>query len=1269
MRPVLLSLLFISVLFARANSDIDFRIHKISVREGLSNGRIHDVEQDSLGYLWFATANGLTRYSGISFKKYSPKAENGSTDPNVIKLIKHDGKLLALMQGGAVLYYDYAFDEWRTLFYVQSERFISIASFLKSKLLIGTSRGYYVYDLDTGELSEKRATEFLFIRKIEQRGEFVYFSTSKGIKKLKLSPDGSMKLNMTIIQDRDILDFEFDANNVLWIGTENHGLYRFADGETREVSFLDNELVSVRDIKFDLAGKMLLAVDRLGFYVLDNSGRILKRASYDPSNPGSLSQNSVNAIFVDSDNRYWLGIGEIGLNVLYDDYEVFKIIKHERFSQNTINNDIIRSIFQDANGDLWFGTEGGISILDSDGQWNDLKYYSNLVPVLCIEAYKGTKVVGTYGEGLLKFEGKSERATNYDPAIPIQRVYTLHVDDEFLWVGGLDGYVYKFQNQAESNRFSVGQVKAFAKRNRESLLVGAVEGIFNINPITNEVKSLSNDQNQISNVYALIYDNWIDRLWIGNDNGLSRYDFFTGEFTPYEDLSEVSGAVYSILQVTSNELWIAAEKGLFRYFIDQNWIRRYGSLDGLSLEGFGFGARRVLQDGRIAFGGPEGAVIFNPERIEIDRTLPKVYFSDILVNGTKLHNTIIKSPNFEEVVQLDYNQNNLEFRIDYIKYHGSIDYRLEWQLIGYDKDLKTDNNIRSIIYQDLKPGTYQLNITIINADGVRAARELTMQIEINPPIWLKWWAILSYLILAALLIYFLIDAYRARQDRKINDEKIKFFVDVAHDIRTPVSLIKLAVDQIKEGNDFEQSVHIINRYTKNLNDYVTELLDFQKSERKKLGILVTEYDLVDQVKKIVEDFNLMAEQKDLKFTFDAPDTISIWADSVQLGRVFNNLISNAIKYNHDHGSIGISIQQTEDKISVIVSDTGLGIPKNQIDQIFSRFHRADNALANDVRGTGIGLMLSKRIIELHKGEIRCESEENVGSTFTVHLLKGKAHFDPREIKQIDSQRAIERVTARGVEGKKTVLVIEDNKDILNFIVNSLSQDYFVLSSEDGREGLLLAVEQKPDLVISDVMLPGKNGKEICHIIKNDKKLSTTPVILLTALAGADDKLAGLEVGADYYLEKPFDIELLRLAAKNLLKKTQLDKEISDKFNIKPKVESPEESLLSTVVDIITTNLTNPQFSIDQLCDEVGLSRSNLFRKLKQIAGISPSDLIIDIKLNRAQNLLKTNPNARIDDVAYQSGFNDPRYFSTLFKKHFKSTPSDFQAKYFPKDLT
>ncbi|WP_258103417.1 hybrid sensor histidine kinase/response regulator transcription factor [Marinoscillum sp. MHG1-6] len=1255
-----LLVLVFTVILLTGNSQPYFQVKHISVSDGLSNGRVYDIERDSLGYMWCATANGLTRFSGMSLKKYWFDLDQVASDPSVMKLIHFQGYFLAVFKSGQIFQYDYKGDRWEQKLNLPGETLTTLSGLDDQLLIIGTIDGFYLYDFQTSQVSEKKHQNLTFIRRIEQVGSTIYLSTSKGLHRMVRNEDGDLSSIEILLKGIDILDFEIDPNGAIWIGTENNGLYRLKDGQVNKVNFTSENQLSVRDIAIDKQGDVLIAVDRKGFFITDRLGHLKAEVSYDPDGENALSQNSITTMFVDDQDGIWLGIGEIGLNVLYRQSNRFINIFHQRYSSNTINNDAIRSIYQDNYGNLWFGTEDGLSRRDLQGNWENFNVGQKgaILPVLSIAYYRNKMLLGTYGEGVIEFKNGTTRPSNLKS---LKRVFATYVDDDYLWVGGNDGPVHQYLGDSLVATYRTGQVKTFSKKDHRTMLVGTVEGVYQIDTETRTVEKSTFNNSLVSNIYSLYFDPKSQVLWIANDNGLSRYDYRTNTYNQIGVLSDASGAVYSVLQYGENELWVAAEKGLFKYKIREDWFRKYGKEDALTVEEFGFGAGSKLMDGRFAFCGPNGAVLFDPYQIEVDNSEPKIFVSDLFINGSLVDDLGFGRVNFSENIELLHNQNTLRFNIDYLKMHGSKDFVLNWKLDGFDDQEQMANNQQSIVYRNLSPGKYELRASVVSADGVQSSNEVFLNIKIKQPIWLKWWAFVIYAVIVFLLTYAARSVIISRHERKISDEKIKFFIDVAHDIRTPVSLIRLASDQILKRQNVEESVQVINRYTRNLNEYVTELLDFQKSERKMLTILATSFNLSELIKSTIQDFHIMIEQKEIELNVDVPDDLTIWGDKVQVGRVLTNLVSNAIKYNRDKGSINLYVERTETNTKVFIKDTGVGIPDNQIDKIFERFHRASNALVNEVRGTGIGLVLSKRIIDLHKGSLTCTSEESKGSTFCMEMLNGKNHFALNELKLEDNSEGIARLTESNIKGKKSILVIEDNPDILSYIEKSLSTDYFVITSNNGKEGLFKFFDQKPDMVISDVMLPGMNGKEICHMIKYDSHFRQTPVILITALAGADDKVAGLEVGADYYLEKPFDIQVLILAVKNLLKRKQLNQEIEPSQSNRG-VESPEENLLSSVIAIINGNISNHEFSIDELCEKVGLSRSNLFRKVKSISGLSPSDLIQEIKMNKAKELLNSELHARIDNVAYKTGFNDPRYFSTLFKKHFGMTPTEYQAK-------
>jgi len=391
----------------------------------------------------------------------------------------------------------------------------------------------------------------------------------------------------------------------------------------------------------------------------------------------------------------------------------------------------------------------------------------------------------------------------------------------------------------------------------------------------------------------------------------------------------------------------------------------------------------------------------------------------------------------------------------------------------------------------------------------------------------------------------------------------------------------------------------------------------------------------------------------------SPD-VNIWVDKNKMSSVINNLISNAIKYGEEGGSIKILVKSNEENIKIKFSDNGLGVPEKQQKQIFTRFTRGDNVNHRGISGSGIGLMLAKRIVELHQGKISLQSKENIGSTFIVELQKGSKHFKNDEIKTVETIHSGYDKIPDIIGENKLALLVEDNEDLRAIIKAELDKSYRVIEAPNGKEGLVLAVEKNPDIIITDVMMPLMNGKELCKIIKSNIKTSHIPVVMITALGGVEDKVEGLDVGADAYVEKPFSIEVLKATINNLLRTRRALGSIAGKENIKKaNYTSPDEQFLSSAVELIKENITERDFTIDVLCEKLGFSRSNLFRKLKGLTGMTPSDLIIKIKLNHAVELFKSNQNMRIADIAYESGFHDPKYFSTVFKKFYGKTPKQF----------
>ncbi len=1257
-------------LFFLSQTSNAYEIKHLGVEDGLSNGYVNDFEVDSLGYMWIATSNGLNRHSGYEIRNYTFNQKNNKWGNRVIDLINHEGELFVINRGGSIHRYRYEHDDFVLIGEAYGHDFISACLVDGSHMVIGMVNGLLVFDITTKRFSKVLHPELTYNRHLKAKDGAVYLATSKGIHTFRFHK-GQLTKSKVYLMNMDIIHFDIDEGKRLWVGTENKGLIIIDDQEKVHRSDLFTSAGSyntVRGIAFNKQGEAIVAVDRLGLFVMDSSLKVKQQFEHNPDNANSIRQNSIHDIYIDEFNTYWLASGETGIDILYNTNQPFRNIAHILNEKNSLHNNSVRSICEDHYGNIWFGTEDGLSRLSPDGQWKAFNQSRHLtgIPVLSITNYRDQLLLGSYGEGLMQLNPQNGRLV-FDKQVekpPHNLVFTSFVDGDEVWFGGTDGPVMCYVNGQLNQTYPVGSAKYFTKGKDETMFVGCMNGVFKLNKrnVSHRRLTFSTEtaNNVLTNVFGLYYDQE-HNLWIGNDRGLFVYDIDTDQVTQLSpENNKQLGIVYSILDDHRNNLWLAASTGLWKLDVKMGHFRHYDAKDGVMANEFGFGASAKLKSGELAFGGPDGAVIFHPDSVREYKNTGKLRVSEFLINGLRPDsNFIAKDINYQDELKLTYNQNSLSFAFEVVELHGPRKSIFEWQLIGYDEQVIKSSDNRIASYSKLSPGDYQLLVKAISPDGKYLDTDYHLKIEILNPLWLRWWAFVFYAFVILGLIALIITTNRTKQKQRFSDEKIRFFVNVAHDIRTPISLIQLLIEQLPKSEKSKETVELIMRNAGSLNEYVSQLLEFQKAERQKLKLKVQEVDLKKLLKSISNDFQPLLEKKSMDLELSSHD-VNLWVDKVKISRVFNNLISNAIKYGEEGGSIKIKTELLEGKLRIDFIDNGMGVPEKQQKQIFTRFSRADNVRLSGIAGTGIGLMLAKRIVELHQGHIYLKSQENIGSTFSVELLLGSGHFKDDEIIIKDEHDKAGHKVSDIIGENKLVLLVEDNEDLRSTIKTELEKSYRIIEAPNGKEGLVLAVEKNPDLIITDVMMPQMSGKELCQVIKSNFKTSHIPVVMITALSGVDDKVEGLEVGADAYVEKPFSIEVLKATINNLLRTRQaLGQEADKAEEKKAHYTSPDEEFLSNAVQLIKENITDRDFTIDVLCERLGFSRSNLFRKLKGLTGMTPSDLMIKIKLNHAVELFKSNQNMRIADIAYESGFHDPKYFSTVFKKFHGKTPKEF----------
>ena len=1243
------------------------QVRHFSGNDGMVSGTVNSFQKDSLGYIWIGTDRGISRYSGFNFKNYELNPGTKSSESRVYDIINHNGDLYVLNPSGIIYKYKYEQDRFSIEYINEEYQFLSFEAIDDERLLIGLQSGFLTLDLTNKGVSEVQNPDILLNRKLVVYNDKIFSATSRGVHVLSYNREQNKLYGQEkFLTNQDIIDLAIDENQKIWAGTETGGLFVIDSGKVEQVNIpqLSKKTYAIRQITFDNKGKALIAIDRLGLFVINQELEIENIYSHSVDDDNTITQNSIYEIFVDESNAYWLGFNEAGINVIRENGNLFNNISHIKNQPNSIHNNNIRSIYEAKNGCLWFGTEDGISKF-SDGIWSNFNQDEKLfnTAVLAIGEYDGGLVLGTYGEGLLRLNENTGvvSKTSVKELNPLRFIFNIEVFDNDLWLGAIDGPLTNYSDNEFVRSYGVGLVRSFVEGYDEVNYAGTIEGFYEINNRNGAFRKIEETLfNETNEIHDLNFDQKNNCIWIACEEGLYKYYLSSDKVEKVsKEFSQNLGIVFSVERDNMHNLYLASSTGLWKYDIKNEIFRKFKEDDGLHIDEFGFGASHKLKDGSIAFGGPKGAVIFNPLDIEPDNHISDIYLSDFLVNGKELDSvSLSKNINFVDDLVLNYDQNTLSFKLETIKFHGSKQGFFKWKLEGYDQDYRTDFANQEVSYPNLDPGDYSLHVKGFNADGVVGENELRLNIYIKNPFWKTWGAYLVYILIVVSFVFLVFKVAKANARKKFDENKIKFFIDVAHDIRTPVSLIQLLVKQLSTQENTEKSIELIQRNSQNLNEYVTQLLDFQKIDRKQLKLNVSKVDLKDCIASVTDDFTPILQEKHLDLVLEVKH-IPVWFDVKKMKRIFYNIISNAIKYSNEGGEIKIKAFLSDDNLRIEFIDNGIGIPEKQQDLIFKRFSRGTNVSNKGIPGTGIGLMLSKKIVELHGGEILLESKENVGSKFTIVLPNGTEHYES-EVLQNSIEGSDERKEVDTLIHKdKLILLVEDNDELRNAIANELRNHFTVLEAENGKEGLLLAISKNPDLIITDVMMPIMDGKELCKLIKTNFKTSHIPVVMLTAMVGVDDKIKGLETGADAYVEKPFNVEILNVTIKNLLKSRE---NISRLFenNVESKKQlSPDESFLSDVINIIKENLKEEDFSIDVLCGKMGLSRSNLFRKLKGLIQMSPSDLIIKIKLSHAEELMKSKSLNRISDIAYDSGFHDPKYFSTLFKKHYGKSPREF----------
>ncbi|MDA3892801.1 MAG: response regulator [Salinivirgaceae bacterium] len=1348
--------------------------HHLNVENGLSQSWVGCIAQDSLGFMWFGTSNGLNKYDGYNFTIYTHnKSKKNSIVSNHVQGLEVDatGDIWVGTNAG-LCFYDYQTDKF---IYNQqfTDKSVNCLTISDEVVYAGTSDGIFIFNINEDKsetLVAKEINSLLSNQRInaithDSFGQ-IWIGTSKGLfvfgaETHRLTSD-IIKQGELSLQNKFIRAIEVDVKNRVWIGTSANGLcylpsakngllneerYFFRHSKMNSTSINEGK---IQAIHVDAKNKLLVGIENGGvdFVELNEFDRdnvVFHHQMHDPGKVNSLSNKSIYSIFEDKRGDIWIGTYGGGVNFYNNDGENFNVLTHIHNEKNSLINKIVNVIIKH-NNQLWIGTEGGISILDlKENTFNHLSYSVNSINSLRSNAIwalhfdlENNVWIGTWAGGMSKLDARNNYThfandVNNVNSLSGNNIFAITQDaNNDLWIGTLGGGINKYIISEDKivrfnmdinpeNSTLINEIRHLYYNSlgelwfSTSISVGYIDVntnmVYHFFPKANEVNSFE------GNGAYVIFEDSKANMWFGTDVGIN---FFNREMSNFKSYSLDDGlpnnSIKSIQEDSKGNLWLGTNDGLIKFknattLPADAVFKTFDISDGIIGNEFNRRASFKDENGKMYFGGPNGLTYFHPDSIKENTTIPNVVFTNFSIFNQPvkigdLHSPLTQHINLTNEIVLRPKQTVFSLEYAALSYIASEKNQYAYKLEGFDEEWSYVGSQKLATYTNLNPGNYIFKVKAANNDGYWNEKPTELKITILPPWYKTRWALGLYIILVMLSIYLYINITQKRfkvkealrlerlqrdQEKELNQQRLQFFTNISHEFRTPLTLIYSPIENIlknyynKLPHEVKGQLSTIYKNALRLNRLATELMDFRKLQFNKLNMKISQQDICAFTQNVANLFNEEADLNKINFTSKIPNgPIFLWYDQSMIEKVLFNLLSNAFKVTTENGSIGIEIQESdkfpeytgslsnENWICIKVSDTGTGLSREQIKKIFERFYQADNYSKTYYSSTGIGLSLAKGLIEKHGGDITVDSLPGEGSDFKVWLKVGNDHFSPEELKKAPKE-IIEpdpnplpiinttQIPVQESDKSISVLIVEDNRELRDYLAKELQKYYKVIEARNGKIGIELAEKHLPDIIISDVLMPETDGLELCRAIKNNEGISHIPIILLTARASVEDQIEGTEAGADAYIVKPFNPDLLKSRVTQLLQsRKQLFSKFSADLRIIPQIDvftNYDKTFLQRVSDYIIENISNADLSVEELGDRMHLSRSQLYRKIKSLTGHSATEFIRIIRLEQAKKLIVVS-RLPINEVGYKVGFGTPSYFSKCYKEHFGKLPSE-----------
>lgn len=1129
-----------------------------------------------------------------------------------------------------------------------------------------------------------------------------------------------------------------DTDGDLWLfsSNEDNGAYYFEvdAGRFRHINqstpglALNNNIV--RGIVPDNNGLIWIGTDHGGINIIDKKKQSIRYIENISEDNRSLSQNSITTLYKDNTGIIWVGTFKKGLNYYHENMVKFPLYQYQAYSRNSLPYNDVNRFVEDAAGNLWIGTNGG-GLIYFDRSRNTFTQYrhepgndnsisGNVIVSLCID-HNRQLWIGTYFGGLDRFDGHRFIHYKHNPAdsnsISDNSIWELLEDSrQQLWVGTLNGGLNRMD--PATGRFRHYQreipskyIAALLEDRQGNLWIGTSDGLDVQQLSTGTFKHYNNNPNvpgslSHNNVVCIFQDSE-DRIWIGTREGLDLYNRKDNSFRTFRMEDGLpDNSILNILEANDHSLWMSTPNGLSNMVIRPAatdkpaayTFKNYDESDGLQGKEFNENAALKTSRGELIFGGGNGFNLFYPNAIALNTNLPPVVLTDLqifnrsVLPGEKINGRILLQAAIPETrsITLKHGENVFSLEFASLNYFHPEKNRYAYMLEGFNKDwLYTDGLQRKATFTNLDPGEYTFRVKASNNDGVWNEEGLTLHIRVLPPFWKTWPAFLGYalLILGALLMARRIilererlkfrvaqQAQEAERMHELDTLKIRFFTNVSHEFRTPLSLIIAPLEKIiRQSTDsaLKIQLELMQRNARRLLNLVNQLLDFRKMEVHEIKLHTAEGEIIGFIKDLTGSFSDLSDKKHIQLNFQSNiQELRMLYDADKIEKILFNLLSNAFKFTPENGSISVNVSYPEngDQLEIAVKDNGIGIPPEKQDHIFERFfqHEVPASMVN--QGSGIGLSITKEFVKMHGGTITVDSAPEMGSCFTVYLPV-QTLTPPVAGAVQETIRTTTTVTpaapVNSNSKKPVILLVEDNEDFRFYLKDNLSQYFQIIAAENGLAAWKVLQHTIPHLIVSDISMPEMDGLELCKKVRGQQRTAHLPIVLLTARAEEAQQLEALETGASDYITKPFNFEVLLSRIKNIIsQQSSLRKTFQQHIEANPSevaISSADEQFIQQALQIVEKNISNPDFSVEELSKALFMSRVSVYKKILALTGRSPIEFIRSIRLKRAAQLLEKSQ-LTVAEVAYEVGFNNPKYFTKYFKMEYNVLPSVYGKK-------